>query len=207
MVEPKTKKAYVTKQKILEAAETEFSEKGLFGARVDSIAFLSGVNKRMIYEHYGSKEELYKYVLREVYGRLAEYEKSYYEDGSSPDVAISNVILGSFRFLEANPSFVRILMWENLNKASHLMKNEIAEIKAPTIDYIKEQIRRGKETGLFRQDADEMQMVISLMNFEFSYFSNIHTLSGILNVDLSDPEEISKRAKFVSDMIMEYLCK
>ena len=207
MGEAQAKKTLLTKQKILAAAELEFSEKGIFGARIDSIAESAGVNKRMIYEHYTNKEELYKRVLEEVYGRLAEYEKSYYVEGISPELAIRNIVYGSFRFLESNPSFVRILMWENLNNASYLEKNEIAAIKAPTIDYIKEQIGRGKEKGIFREDADEMQIVISLMNFEFSYFSNMYTLSGVLGVNLSDSLEISKRALFVSDMIIKYLKK
>ncbi len=207
MGETQAKKSLITKQKILSAAEAEFSEKGIFGARIDSIAESAGVNKRMIYEHYTSKEELYRCVLEEVYSRLAEYEKNYYVEDISPELAIKNIVYGSFRFLESNPSFVRILMWENLNNASYLQKNEVSAIKAPTIDYIKEQIKRGKEMGIFRQDADEMQIVISLMNFEFSYFSNMHTLSGVLGVNLSDSLEISKRALFVSDMIIEYLEK
>ena len=59
--------------------------------------------------------------------------------------------------------------------------------------------------GIFATDIDEEQMVISLLNFEFSYFSNMHTLSGILKTDLSDAVEISKRAAFVSDMFIKYL--
>ena len=55
-------KSELTKNKILAAAECEFSEKGIWGARIDAIAASAGVNKRMIYEHYESKEGLYKVV-------------------------------------------------------------------------------------------------------------------------------------------------
>jgi TetR/AcrR family transcriptional regulator len=48
-----------TREKILASARKEFSEKGLNGARVDRIAGASGVNKAMIYYHFGSKEALY----------------------------------------------------------------------------------------------------------------------------------------------------
>ena len=50
----RVKKSDITKSKILAAAELEFSEGGLFGARIDSIAANAGVNKRMIYEHFVS---------------------------------------------------------------------------------------------------------------------------------------------------------
>lgn len=203
----RVKKSDITKSKILAAAELEFSEGGLFGARIDSIAANAGVNKRMIYEHFVSKEGLYKTVLREVYSRLAEYEKGYYVDGISPDIAIANIVYGSFRFLEANPSFVRILMWENLNGATSLDSEDIFEIKNPTIEYIRRQIVRGKAEGIFREDIDDEQIVISLMNFEFSYFSNMHTLSKLLKKDLSGGAQISQRAAFVSDLILQYLMK
>ena len=49
--------ACAEKEKILQAAEESFAEKGLYGARVDEIAALSTVNKRMIYEYFGNKEK------------------------------------------------------------------------------------------------------------------------------------------------------
>lgn len=200
-------KSELTKNKILAAAESEFSEKGIWGARIDAIAAGAGVNKRMIYEHYESKEGLYKIVLERVYSRLAEYENEYYIKNLPPDEAIKNIVDVSFRFLESNPSFVRILMWENLNNAKYLDASSVSNIKNPTINYIKEQIRLGKEQGLFSKDADEDQMVISLLNFEFSYFSNIHTLSGVLKTNLLGADEIRKRSKFVSEMLIKYLKK
>ena len=50
-------KSDLTKQRILEAAEQEFSEKGLYGARVDEIAAKADINKRMLYQYFGNKEE------------------------------------------------------------------------------------------------------------------------------------------------------
>ncbi len=198
-------KSELTKNKILAAAESEFSEKGIWGARIDAIALSAGVNKRMIYEHYESKENLYKTVLERVYARLAEYENENYVKNLPPDEAIENIVEVSFRFLEANPTFVRILMWENLNNAKYLNASSAPNIKNPTITYIKEQLRLGKEKGIFSKDVDEEQMVISLLNFEFSYFSNIHTLSNVLKTNLADTDEIKKRSRFVSEMLIKYL--
>ena len=47
-----------TRRAILDAAETEFADKGLAGARVDVIAEESCANKRMLYYYFGSKEDL-----------------------------------------------------------------------------------------------------------------------------------------------------
>ena len=58
-----------TKAKILAAAVREFSAKGISGARVDAIAARAGVNKRMLYYYFESKEGLFREILRR---RLAE---------------------------------------------------------------------------------------------------------------------------------------
>ena len=63
-----------TKQAILDAAKVEFAEKGLAGARVDTIAEQSGANKRMLYYYFGSKEDLYVAVLEDVYGAMRQTE-------------------------------------------------------------------------------------------------------------------------------------
>ena len=70
----KTRDSKKTKEAILKAAELEFAEKGIYGARVDKIASKANVNKRMLYEYYGNKEELYKTVLAIVYSRLGKKE-------------------------------------------------------------------------------------------------------------------------------------
>ena len=70
-----SKKSAITRQKILDAAETEFSKNGLAATRVDTIASEAGVNKQLIYAHFQSKENLYAIILERVYGRLSEYEK------------------------------------------------------------------------------------------------------------------------------------
>ena len=202
-----TKKSEITKSKILAAAEIEFSDKGYFGARIDEIAESAGVNKRMIYEHFGNKDGLYQKVLISVYEKLAVEERAFFVDQIDPKLAIKNIVYVYFKFLEETPSFVRMLMWENLNSAQCLSKDEVRQLKAPTINYIKEQIKRGKEQGIFKEDADEYQIIVSLMSFGFSYFSNIHTLSAIFNKDMSSGAEVMKRADFISNMILEYLIK
>ena len=198
-------KSALTRSKILCAAETEFSEKGFFGARIDSIAETASVNKRMIYEHFTSKERLYETVLLEVYERLARCENLFIvDDLLDPTLALRNVIYVYFRFLEENPTFIRMLMWENLNGAQSIDERE-REAKSPALEYIGKQVRRGKEMGVFKKAADEYQVVLSVMNFGFSYFSNIHTLSAILERDMKSKEEIMRRADFVSNLIIKYL--
>lgn len=199
------KKSVLTRERILAAAEAEFSEKGFYGARVDEIAEAADINKRMLYAHFGSKEGLYTKALLSVYERLADCERQFMIEGLDPVASIRNIVHVSFRFLVENPDFVRMLMWENLNRATAIPKDDLVKLKAPTFDYMRRQIRRGVELGIFRSDADEYQIVLSLMSFCFSYFSNIHTMSAIFGKDMSSEEEVHARAEFITDMLIKYL--
>lgn len=64
-----------SRQDILESAEREFAEKGYYGARVQAIADRAQINKRMIYEYYSSKDQLYQAVLSDFYRRLSAEEQ------------------------------------------------------------------------------------------------------------------------------------
>ncbi|MCE2461700.1 MAG: TetR/AcrR family transcriptional regulator [Pseudomonadales bacterium] len=52
-----------TRAKILAAAVTEFAANGYAGSRIDRIAARAGANKRMIYHHFGGKQDVFEAVL------------------------------------------------------------------------------------------------------------------------------------------------
>ena len=195
----------MTRDKILAAATDEFAEKGFWGARVDSIAETSGINKRMIYAHFESKEKLYSKVLLIAYEWVAECEREFMVEGLDPISSIRNIVSKTFSFLLDNPRFVRLLMWENLNRAKYIPREELIKLKTPTFDYIKREIQRGKSLGVFRADVDEHHLVLSLMSFGFAYFSNAHTMSALLDRELTSRDEVLARSEFIANMIVKYL--
>jgi AcrR family transcriptional regulator len=52
-----------SRARILAAAHAEFAQHGFDGARVDRIAALAGINKRMLYHYFGNKDDLFCAVL------------------------------------------------------------------------------------------------------------------------------------------------
>ncbi len=201
------KKSEDTKKRILIAAEEEFAQKGFYGARVDEIAECAEVNKRMLYAYFGNKEELYKTVLLNVYNSLSLAEDSLIENDKNTDAAtaVRNVIGLYFDFLKNNDNFVRMLMWENLNNANCLKSAKTQNIKKNMIDYIEKKICEGKIEGIFSADASAERITTALLTFVFSYFSNKHTLSLVLDKNLSSEKELNTHREFVCDLIINYL--
>ncbi len=200
------KRAEITKKKILETAELVFAEKGLYGSRVDEIADRAGVNKRMLYAYYGSKEQLYIAVLEEVYDRLARWEDPLLSAKELDcEESVHVIISRSFEFLYQNPTFVKLVMWENLNEARYLEQSRVPSARGASLELLRKNLRQGIEKGIFRSDIDLDEMVLSINQFCFSYFSNIHTFGQIMQIDFGKKEEAAKRATHVADMILKYL--
>lgn len=207
MSDKRERNADKTRQDILEAAEDQFAGKGYYGARVDEIAEQAQINKRMIYAYFGSKEELYKKVLFTVYERLHVAEKRLVTERYEGKALIREIISLYFAFLQQNPGFVSILMWENLNKAMYLKEMPPTDLQRPTIQYFREAISRGKANGIFRPDIDEHQVVISLITVCFANFSNCHTLSCLFGCDLCSNILIEQRKQQTVDLMLAYLVK
>ncbi len=59
-----------TEEKILQAAEEVFVEKGMSGARMQGIADAAGINKALLHYYYRSKQKLFRAVFRKVFPRF-----------------------------------------------------------------------------------------------------------------------------------------
>lgn len=195
-----SEKTEITKRKILAAAEAEFSANGLAATKVDDIARRAGVNKQLIYAHYTSKENLYSTILEVVYGRYAEYEKVLFESEYEGIETVHNVILKYFDFLTKNRSFVRLVLWENLNNASYMDKVDVQLFAG-----IENLLRDGIRKGMISKSLDVEQIIHSFNVFCFSAFSNIHTISKLTNRNLDTEEELQKRAEHIADVLTKYI--
>lgn len=196
-----------SKLAILTAAEDEFAQKGLFGARVDEIAKSANINKRMLYAYFGDKQTLYKEVLKNVYLKMEDVESKLVSKNLSGTDLIKNIISTYFDFLFNNPNFVNILMWENLNKGHYLKQLESSAVERKTIQYFISTIEQGKNDGIFCKNVDSNQIVLSMITTCFANFSNQYTLSKLFNIDLTSKHEIEIRKELTINLMLSYLQK
>ena len=113
-----------SKEKIIEAAVHEFSKGGYPGARVDNIAVKAGVNKAMIFYYFGSKEELYKIVIKKIVGELFEVIK---ESGGlstnlNPEVFFETFPENYIRFFSDNREYLKIIGTELIQNPENLKR-------------------------------------------------------------------------------------
>jgi AcrR family transcriptional regulator len=106
-----------SRQRILDAARSEFSEKGFDGARVDDIARRAEVNKALIYYYFKSKDELLQELLRQFLGERRSIRDSTVDhDSTSRDYPDRSAEF-DVQFLFERRDILRIALMEDL-KAS-----------------------------------------------------------------------------------------
>ena len=195
-----------TRAAILAAARAEFSEHGLEGARIDAIARRAATNKRMLYHYFGNKEGLYCAVLAESYREIRQGERALQLDQYDPVEAMARLVRFTFRHFLECPWFIALLTNENLMRARYLRTlPEMHGLHSPLVDQIRKLIRRGAQSGIFRDDVDPVQLYISIAALGYFYVSNNATLSVIFDTDLSSSRHVAAREAHAVEMVLDHL--
>ncbi|MBI0534907.1 TetR/AcrR family transcriptional regulator [Roseomonas sp. KE2513] len=195
-----------TRRALLGAAIGEFAEKGLAGARVDEIAARAGVNKQLVYHHFGTKEDLYAAALEAVYAEIRAQERALQLADLAPLDAMERLVGFSFDYLAAHPEFVALLNDENQHAARHLRASPgLRRMHSPLIDLLGETLARGAAEGVFRDDLDPIDVYISIAGLSYFYFSNNRTLSAIFGARLGTKAAIGRRRRHVIDFTLSAL--
>ena len=209
MTAARTKRSYDSAQSmsdILTVATSEFAEKGFSGARVDDIAELTRTSKRMIYYHFESKEGLYRAVLEAAYARVREHEGTLALDDLPPDEAMAKLVGFSFDNHRNNEAFVRLVMNENIMRASTLQESLlISQLNVPIIETLKKLLQRGADQGMFKANIDPVMLHRAISGLCFHNVSNQHTFSLIFNHDPSQPQVMQAYRQSVIDMVLSYV--
>ena len=195
-----------TKTAILAAATREFMEKGFGGARIDAIAAHAKINKRMLYHYYGGKEALYVAVLEETYTAIRKAEAKLDLAHRDPAEGLRDLVQFTFRYFLDHPEFLSLLGTENLMQAKFLKKSErIVAVNSPLIDELRDVLKRGAETGVFRADTDPLDVYLTMASMGFFYLSNRWTLSTVFRRDLVAKAEISRWGEHIGDVVLSSL--
>lgn len=202
----KPRKRGDSKERILAAATTEFSQKGLDGARVDEIASLSGVNKNMIYHHFSSKEQLFIAVLEHVYETVRTRQQDLNIRGMNPEEGMRRLIEFTADVWIDMPEFTRLLSSENLHEARHVKQSDkIIGMYNPLLETITDLLDRGEKLGMFRSGIDPVDLYISITSLSAYYVSHRHTFEAIFNTKLMTPERLKQRKAVICDTILRFL--
>lgn len=141
--------AKVSPERILAAAAHEFAARGYAGARVDRIAQRARVNKAMLYYHFGSKQQLYRALLRTTFLHAAARLREVGESADTPERMMDRVI-STFADIARERTFLPAVMLREIAEGgAHLDRETLAALSAVPMAF-SAIVARGVAAGAFR---------------------------------------------------------
>ncbi|AXJ08842.1 TetR/AcrR family transcriptional regulator [Arthrobacter sp. PM3] len=140
-----------TKEKLLEAAIAEFSDRGYSGARIHEISRRAGCNRERIYFYFGGKEQLFEAALtRQLVTALADLPVV--GTGSS---AVADFAGRYFDFATGRPGLARLTSWEGLERGHPVGAEERALHSANKVAQV-----RSALPGMSQAAAEDLLLTI-----------------------------------------------
>src|SRR4030095_5952825 len=165
-----------TRRAILDAAVAEFCAVGPAGARIDAIAAAAGVNKRMLYHYFTSKEGVLAAVLDDQLTTL-------------PAIAPTSLVA---RHADASgrPDWIRLLMWQAL--AGETRRHAAAQ--ADALQTLEAAPRSERPPGDL--DAAHLELTrIAIALFPFAFPQLTRLITGMAPGDI---EFLAARSAFLA---------
>jgi AcrR family transcriptional regulator len=150
-----------TRARILDAAEDEFAEYGIAGARVDRIAEKAAANKALIYKYFGNKDELFDTVFAQ--RALAFVDEVEFDAADLPAYAGR-----AFDLYERFPNTLRLSTWYQLERAGGALPEIVASNKAKL-----DKIAAAQEVGLITRDFSALELLTQVRALSMGW--HLHT--------------------------------
>lgn len=162
--------ARTVREKLLNAAVGVFCQKGYDGGRIEEIVTISGVNVRMVYHYFGSKEGLYDEAIRHVCGRVMSAVGDPEADSSDPFQAIETAYKRYCTICLEQPLYAKLLTWEGPNGWSSMTR--VFKEEETIGSLFCRLVRVAKESGCI--DAD---LIVEMAAVQLASFPHVLCLS------------------------------
>ncbi len=176
-----------TEQKIIEAAEIVFHEKGFDGARMQEIADKASINKGLLHYYFKSKDALFDAIFNMALKKMSGTINSILKMDISLEEKMNLIIDSYMNLLLRNSSLPRFVITE-LNKDSDrfikkYLSGEINNVFANFINSVQKEIDAGKIKPINPKHL--FMNMISMILFPFIGKPMIQVLIGVDNKEFN----------------------
>jgi AcrR family transcriptional regulator len=164
---PARRDAAATREALLEAAASLFSERGFDGVPIEDVAARAGVNKALISYHFAGKRGLYVAVLASVFAELSARLKAIEALAGSVPATLHRLLEAFARLRAERPDFPQLFLREVLSRGLEpALVPHLVEIVGVT----RRLAERGMREGTFRR-VDPFAMHFALVGSLVFFFA------------------------------------
>ncbi|OFX21489.1 MAG: TetR family transcriptional regulator [Anaeromyxobacter sp. RBG_16_69_14] len=183
---------------ILHAAVKVFAEKGYHGCRIADVAKQAGVAYGLVYHYFQNKEELLESVFAEQWTIFITSLRAISEGPGGAPEQLAGVCRFAIDVFRTAPAAVRVLLLEVARTPNAFRAGSTRQTFEDAVAIVAGIVRRGKERGEVRPDADPVVVAAGLLGaLELTLTGMVVGLLGG-----TSEEDIERVKKGVVDLVL-----
>ena len=212
MAESGRRRGETTREVILTAAEAVFAQHGFDGARVDTIANVSGYNKNLIFRYFGDKLGLYTQVLKRADREMGELLARVFASGLSDETValqahqfrafLATMVQTLFDYLLEHPRLVRMLTWE-MAEGWQTFAQIASQFPPEDTALLEPLFHKARGAGLLRSDFVPMIQLTMMVPMCQAYLAYLPLYQRLLpGEDLSSASGLARAREYLVDFVV-----
>jgi AcrR family transcriptional regulator len=190
-----------SREAILDAAEALFAERGYEGTSLQEVGTRAGVSRGTPSYFFRSKADLHRAVLDRCFAQVRDAVRTGREralrSGEPPEIVLEGAVSEYFDFLNARPSFVRLIEREALGDGP----GDTGEAAQVAIGQEMLEAIAG-ELGLDSSPSgDAAQLLLSIISLCWFPLIHARTVAPLTGVDLLAPGALERRKRHVITLV------
>ena len=185
----------ITAERILDAAEALFAERGYDGATLRDVAARVGIRIPSLYNHFDGKDSLYAAVLDRGIRPVAELLGEFVQRGGPPDSP--ELIRRVMAMLTRRPRLPRLVMHETVSGGQRLtpmLRNWIAPTFARSFEMVE------ASGGDWKPEQTKL-VVLAMYHVVVGYFAIAPLYQQLSGEDLLSQQALEQQTRFLADFV------
>ena len=187
--------------KAIDAAIVQFQDKGFKKTSMNSIAKATGISKKELRTYFDNKDDVFKYVFLELYGRIAPQLQDIMDGDMPVREKIRHFINNYVNFIN-DYHFLPLGLIRKLNSKTDFAEEFIVNLRMPDPSHFYSQIEMEIDKGRIRK-INPKQLMINI--FALSVFPHVASplMKDFINAGNDEFEMIKEEGKTqVADFII-----
>jgi AcrR family transcriptional regulator len=186
-----------TRERILDAAEALFAQRGLTGVGVREIAQASGLTPASLYNHFPGKQALYEAVLERGLRPLQELLESLAPRDLGPET-VDELVPAIMQHLARRPHQPRLVFHEASSGGAHLSQLARRWLR-PLVAQAERELKRDSHAAIREEDLPAL--ISSWIHLVFGHFAMAPLLSEVFDSDLLAADALERQTRLLSLLI------
>ena len=192
------RKGELTAERILDAAEALFAERGYAGTTLRDVAAAVDLRIPSLYNHFPSKDALYAAVLERGIGPVLAILREFgVEDLERRDPG--TVIARVMGLLQAHPSLPRLVLHETLAGGQRLTPM-LREWIAPVFGRASEMVEISPGSGRWTPEQVPL-LVLAMYHMTVGYFASVALWADLNGNDLLSPSMFAQQTGLLREIV------